>query len=109
MGTAKISPLAAIRQGAPSPPAEMHAGLPRELEKIIQRCLRKDPAWRYQSAADLKISLYDLQRDGESDEPAPVAAPRRRSWLWVGALALGLAAGASGARWHPWPPGAPSI
>src|SRR5260370_25175567 len=57
MGNSKISTLAAILQGDPRPAAEIHSGVPRDLEKIIQRCLRKDPAWRYQSAADLKISL----------------------------------------------------
>ena len=102
MGHSKISTLAAILQGDPRPAAEIHSGVPRELEKIIQRCLRKDPAWRYQSAADLKISLCDLQREMESG--APEAALRRaaaaaRHGLWVAALALGLALGASGAWW----------
>src|SRR5262249_26801126 len=66
LGDSKISTLAAILHTEPKPPAEVHPGLPRELEKIIQRCLRKDPAWRFQSAADLKISLYELQRELES-------------------------------------------
>ncbi|SPF36090.1 Serine/threonine protein kinase [Candidatus Sulfopaludibacter sp. SbA4] len=105
LGRSKISTLAAVLNSDPQRPAGLHPGLPRDLEKIIQRCLRKDPAWRYQSAADLKISLYDLQHDTEPDVSAPPPAPPgishdlARSLLWVGMLALGLALGASGAWW----------
>ncbi len=101
LGRSKISTLAAILQGDPKPVAEIHAGLPRELEKIIERCLRKDPAWRYQSAADLRISLCDLQSEAESGVLADVAAlpPPRRAWHWIAALAIGLAVGAAGAWW----------
>jgi Tol biopolymer transport system component len=101
MGNSKISTLAAILQGDPRPATEIHSGMPRELEKIIQHCLRKDPAWRYQSAADLKISLCDLQREMESgvSEAAGLAPPQDRARLWAAALALGLTLGASSAWW----------
>jgi Tol biopolymer transport system component/tRNA A-37 threonylcarbamoyl transferase component Bud32 len=94
-GRSKISTLAAVLQSDPKRPVELQAGLPRELERIIQRCLRKDPAWRYQSAADLKISLYDLQRETESGGPvaAPTAPARGQAKRWVAPLAVGLAIG----------------
>jgi len=105
VGRSKISTLAAILQSDPKPAAELHTGLPRDLARIIERCLRKDPAWRYQSAADLRISLCDLQREIESGtaQEAPATAtvqPRRRvAMLPAAALALGLALGAAGAWW----------
>jgi len=101
MGNSKISTLAAILQGDPQPAAEIHTGVPRDLEKIIQRCLRKDPARRYQSAADLKISLCDLQREMESGVPEAAPAPpsQRSAKRWIAALTLGLALGTSGAWW----------
>jgi len=105
LGRSKISTLAAILQSDPKPAAQLQSGLPRELQKIIQRCLRKDPAWRYQSAADLKISLYDLQREIESGEPEAVtagASPTHRalrSPRWIAALALGLVLGVAGTWW----------
>jgi len=102
LGRSKISTLAAILQGDPKRAAEIRAGLPAELEKIIERCLRKDPARRYQSAADLKINLCDLQREVESGGPAAaviIAAPPQRAWHWIAALAIGLAVGAGGAWW----------
>jgi len=101
LGRSKISTLAAVLQGDPKPAAAIRAGLPLELEKIIERCLRKDPARRYQSAADLKIDLGDLQREIESGVLAAsaTAAPPGRSWHWIAALAIGLAVGAAGAWW----------
>lgn len=97
-GRSKISTLAAILQSDPQPAAELHAGLPRELTRIIHRCMRKDPAWRYQSAADLRISLCDLQKDLESGAAQTAAAaqasqPRRRPWALAAALTAGLALG----------------
>ena len=99
LGRSKISTLAAILQGDPKPAGEIHAGLPREFEKIIERCLRKDPAWRYQSAADLKITLCDLQREIEAgalaDAGQPPSPQRQRAWHWIAALSIGLALGAA--------------
>ena len=98
MGRSKISTLAAILQSNPKPLAELQTGLPRDLARIIERCLRKDPAWRYQSAADLKISLCDLQHEietGAVEAAQPVTGkPRRRAISWVPVLALGLVLGA---------------
>jgi hypothetical protein len=34
--------------------------LPTELDKVILRCLRKDPARRIQTMADLKVALEDM-------------------------------------------------
>ena len=94
-GSSKISTLAAILHSEPKPPAEIHPGLLPELLKIIQRCLRKDPAWRYHSAADVKIALHDVQHELESgiQEPAPRPASRRRAlWPAVAVVAVLIAA-----------------
>ena len=103
LGRSKISTLAAILQSDPKPAAELRSGMPRELARIIERCLRKDPAWRFQSALDLKISLADLLHEVEAGPPdsapaALVAPPKRRGWRWAAVLCLGLALG-GGAMW----------
>ena len=104
LGRSKISTLAAILQSDPKPAGEFQAGTPRDLARIIERCLRKDPAWRYQSAADLKISLSDLLRETESGavQAAPVeqaVRPQRLGLISGVALALGLVLGAAGGGW----------
>ena len=48
---------------------------PPDVEKTILRCLRKDPARRYQTMADLKVALEDLHRGiGGATAQAPTAS-----------------------------------
>jgi len=91
--------LAAILHLEPPPlPAES----PQELERVVARCLRKDPARRFQTMADLKVILAELKEESESGKLAP-AAPgptrgRRRLWT-AGFAALALLAAAGAALW----------
>src|SRR5204863_5820016 len=55
-GNALISTLAAIRE---KDPATMSSTTPRDVERIVTRCLRKEPVRRYQHAGDLRIALED--------------------------------------------------
>ena len=69
--------------------------VPPALERIVRRCLAKDPELRWQSARDLMLELASV----EETETAPVAvpAPTRRVWLWpTVAAALGAAVGTAG-------------
>ena len=50
-------------QRGPVPPSQLAAAVPPELEKTVLRCLRKDPARRYQTMADLEVALEDLAED----------------------------------------------
>jgi Tol biopolymer transport system component len=87
----KISTLAAIIHQEPAPLA---AETPRDLEKIITRCLRKDPARRLQTMADLKVALEELKEESDSGKLAAETPPRprRRSWAAAGIVALFLMA-----------------
>src|ERR1700756_2130189 len=65
-GVNKISTLSAILHKEPPPLAEVAPGLPAELDKIISRCLRKDPNRRTQHAGDIKLALEELRQDSAS-------------------------------------------
>jgi serine/threonine protein kinase len=65
-GSSKLSTLSAILRTNPKPPSDLAPGIPRDLDKIIARCLRKDPARRYQTMTDLKLALEDLREESES-------------------------------------------
>ena len=99
-GENKVSTLAAILQQEPRPPGELAAApLPREAERIIFRCLRKDPDRRFQTASDLRLALEDLKEDSSAGRLGltPAAAPARRlRWHWaIGTVAVvGLASAA---------------
>jgi serine/threonine protein kinase len=65
-GASRIGLLAKIVSGDPEPLSRPSGEVPPELETIILRCLRKDPARRYQTMADLKVFLEDLCTDLDS-------------------------------------------
>jgi serine/threonine protein kinase len=80
-GQTKVSTLSAILHQEPKAASEIAGETPHELEKIIARCLRKNPDRRFQHMADLKVALEELKEESESgSDVAPIAA-RRRSWL----------------------------
>ena len=60
-GDSQASTLSAVRHDEPPPPRELIEDLPPEMERIILRCLRKDPAGRFQTMADLKAALEELE------------------------------------------------
>jgi eukaryotic-like serine/threonine-protein kinase len=102
-GANTMSTLAAILEKAPAPLAERDSRIPRELERVVMRCLRKDPERRFQTMADLRVELEDLKEESESGKLTPVqpALPTRgRPWLVAGlAAALVLLAATGGWLW----------
>jgi Tol biopolymer transport system component len=52
----------------PKPLSEVVPDIPRDLEKIIARCLRKDPERRFQYMADVKVALEEVKEEWESDK-----------------------------------------
>jgi Tol biopolymer transport system component len=94
-GDTKLSTLAAIVNQEAQPVRQVVEGLPAELDRVVTRCLRKDPARRFQTMADLKVALQELKEESDSGRLADaVPAPsRKRSWLWAasgGIIALAL-------------------
>jgi Tol biopolymer transport system component len=87
-GESTLSILTRIVNDDPKPPSRIGPPVPPELEKIILRCLRKDPARRYQTMADLKIALDDA-----THELAPTRRVQRWRWAWVALLPVLLIAG----------------
>ena len=70
-GDSKLSTLAAVLHNEPKPVGQSAEGVPREVERIIMRCLRKDPERRWQSMADLKVALEDALEELESGKQTP--------------------------------------
>ena len=80
-GESKLSLLSKIVNTDPTPPSQIAAGIRPELERIILRCLRKDPARRYQTMADLKVALEDVEAESSSGRQVRQPSVPRR-WIW---------------------------
>jgi TRAP transporter TAXI family solute receptor len=61
-GKSTTDTLSAIVRDEPIPALQLNRQVPQELERIIRKCLEKDPADRYQHADDLAVDLRCLQR-----------------------------------------------
>jgi len=92
-GTSKMSTLAAILHQEPKPVSAVMQVIPADLEKLINRCLRKDPARRIQHMDDVKLALDELKEDSEASKLAVSAPVRRGRRVAIGALAVVLLAG----------------
>jgi hypothetical protein len=95
--------LAAILHVEPPP---LGPSIPRDLDKVVMRCLRKDPARRFQNMGDVKVELEELREESESGALVGGATveTKRHWWPWAAsaAAALLLAAGlfVLGQRWE---------
>jgi serine/threonine protein kinase/Tol biopolymer transport system component len=52
----------------PEWPLRFDAATPAELERIVRKALEKDPAQRYQSAAEMRVDFQRLRRDLEGGQ-----------------------------------------
>jgi serine/threonine protein kinase/WD40 repeat protein len=98
--------LAALMRDHPRLPSQVVPDVPRELDRLIQRCLRKEPERRFQHMLDLKLELEQIKEDSESGRAAVALPARSKRRLWLVAGLVGLLAIATGA-WHllrPLPP-----
>ncbi|MGD1071230.1 MAG: hypothetical protein ABSB15_13900 [Bryobacteraceae bacterium] len=73
--------------------------IPPMLERVVKKCLAKDPDDRWQSAADLKSQIeWVLEGGSNAAMPAPVLQHRRRNarlgWILAGVFAALLVAAA---------------
>src|SRR5260370_30904839 len=62
-GKDRIERLNKIIREQPAPISELNPMAPIELQKIVRRCLAKDPEERYQSIKDVAIELKELRRE----------------------------------------------
>jgi serine/threonine protein kinase len=85
-GANAASVIAAVMGAEPAPLL-----LPAALDRIVHRCLAKDPEERWQSARDLKAELEWIAGASAAVGVGPVGASRRSWFPWIASGALGIA------------------
>ena len=88
--------LSAILKEDPAPLSGANIAVPPALERVVQRCLEKDPDERFQSARDLAFALDALSMGaiGPASGPATVAPPRRWRAITIAAAIVAAIAAA---------------
>ncbi len=91
-GDTPASILSSVIKDTPPSVTERKPALPRDLGRIVRRCLHKDPERRYQTAKDIRNELEELRKDLDSGELLSplVERPRRRLVMTAPAMTLGV-------------------
>jgi serine/threonine protein kinase len=96
-GATPMETVSEILQREPKPLSEAAPGLPAELANIVHRCLRKDPARRFQYMDDVKVELLEVSENWGQRSVSPLQRPSQTG-PWRAAtfalLAVAIAMGA---------------
>src|SRR5207237_6269920 len=109
-GTSAVGMMRRILKDDPPPLRDLAPGIPASLEAIVMRCLEKEPADRYASAAavaaDLQRTLTAITQASEAPTatmlPAPPRHPRRN--VAIAAVVAALVIICFAAAWPFLPP-----
>jgi Tol biopolymer transport system component len=90
--------MVAILKEDPPELAAVDAKIPAALARLVQHCLEKNPAARYQSARDVAFALEALAGSASTiSGPTMVAAAPERRWIrWLAAAVIALSLLAAG-------------
>ncbi len=103
-GESTAEVFAALLKENPPPASSVNPAMPRKLDAIVEKLLRKDPAQRYATAEQLREDLESL--DAPATRPAEKAAGRK--WQWAAAAVVLLLIAAGLAWWKSKPGAAPA-
>jgi serine/threonine protein kinase/Tol biopolymer transport system component len=100
-GDSNLAILSSIVREHPPRVSQLASDVPLELETIINRCLRKDPARRFQTIADARVVLLDLKEESDlgklpsMEGLSKAKASRRSVKAWVSAVSAAAVSAAA--------------
>jgi formylglycine-generating enzyme required for sulfatase activity/serine/threonine protein kinase len=87
-GESAAQVLVRLQKEEPTPPRTLNPGIPRDLETICLKCLRKQPADRYATAAELAADLRHWQKGERIAAQPQRAGGKLQSWCGEHPLAV---------------------
>ena len=99
------SPASVISSILRDTPAKLHSltpGIPASLDRVVRRCLEKDPDERWQSARDILFELRDVASGDLQGTSTEFVPPRRKALVGALVAAIVVAIGASAAALWLW-------
>ncbi len=102
-GDSTAEVFAALLMKNPPPVSSLNPAMPKKLDAIVEKLLRKDPAQRYATAGQLREDLDGLET--HAGQPAVSVAAANKKWPWAVAavVVLLLAAGLAYWKYKPAP------
>jgi eukaryotic-like serine/threonine-protein kinase len=100
--------MTAILNEEPPTLSQINAQTPLALQRMVQRCLEKNPEQRFQSASDLAFALEALSDSSTATSGSIEPTASRRYKWWIGAAAA-IAVISAIVRWWELPPAVPHI
>ncbi|MBD3869414.1 MAG: protein kinase [Acidobacteria bacterium] len=97
-GDNAISTLSSILKDSPPSLTDLKTELPTHLDRVVKRCLAKDPERRYQSAKELRNELEQLKDEIVSQElsgvrdAVPAGGSKKTGWILGAVAVLAIAA-----------------
>jgi eukaryotic-like serine/threonine-protein kinase len=79
--------MTAILHDEPPSISQMTQTIPPGLQRVVHRCLEKNPGQRFQSASDLAFALEALSDSGSGPAVAVGGRASRSRWIWATAAA----------------------
>lgn len=94
-GDTPTAVLSSILKDTPRPVSELRPAVPRDLMRLVRRCLAKEPLDRYQTAIDLRHDLEETKQDVHSGDLLPARSGARvtKPLPWAALALLVIAAG----------------
>src|SRR5579859_4282699 len=83
-GQSQASVIAAILERDPRPILELMPVCPKSVDRVVRRCVMKDPEERWQSAFDLKMEIQQIARDPQDAQKATAPIRDKNPWVMRG-------------------------
>ena len=101
--------MSAILNEDPPAVSQVATSVPPGMQRIVNRCLAKNPAQRLQHASDLEFALESLSDVSGSVATGVHQGWASKRWRWIAAAAIAIALVAALVVWWRQPPAVPVV